>query len=208
MNPDSKPEFIEISKAEICLYRNFLHDWEAQRVYQELIENIAWQQDLIKLYGRKIPIPRLTAWYGDEGVSYKYSGILMQPHPWTETLSQLKNWIENRISGKFNSVLLNHYRNGNDSVAWHSDDEPELGENPIIASLSLGVSRKFEMRSRSHPDVDKLEILLNSGDLLIMGGDTQQNWQHQIPKMRKVTESRINLTFRSILISIDEMGIG
>jgi len=207
MNTDSKPEFIEIPKAEICLYRNFLHDWEAQRVYQELIENIAWQQDLIKFYGRKIPIPRLTAWYGDEGVSYKYSGILMQPHPWTEILSQLKTWIENRISGKFNSVLLNQYRNGNDSVAWHSDDEPELGKNPTIASLSLGVSRKFEMRSRSQPDIDKLEILLNSGDLLIMSGDTQKNWQHQIPKMRKVTESRINLTFRSIIVSIDRVGI-
>ena len=198
MNPNSIPELLQVSDAKIYLYRNFLYDGQPERLYAELIEDIAWQQDLIKFYGRKIPLPRLTAWYGDDGISYTYSGILMYPHSWTIPLLQVKGWIENKAQHKFNSVLLNQYRDGNDSVAWHSDDEPELGENPVIASLSLGASRKFELRSRVQPKLDKIEILLNSGDLLIMGEGTQKNWQHQIPKMRKVKETRINLTFRNI----------
>ena len=198
------PELVH-PDTKIYLYRNFLADGQPQRLYAELIEDIAWQQDLIKFYGRKIPLPRLTAWYGDGGISYKYSGILMHPHTWTRPLSLVKGWIENKAQHQFNSVLLNQYRNGNDSVAWHSDDEPELGEDPIIASLSLGASRKFELRSRSQPNLDKIEILLNSGDLLIMGGGTQQNWQHQIPKMRKVKETRINLTFRNICLSTEKV---
>lgn len=198
------PELVH-PDTKIYLYRNFLDDGQPDRLYAELIEHIAWQQDLIKFYGRKIPLPRLTAWYGDDGVSYTYSGILMHPHPWTSTLSLVKSWIENKAQHQFNSVLLNQYRNGNDSVAWHSDDEPELGQDPIIASLSLGASRKFELRSRSQPNLDKIEILLNSGDLLIMGRGTQQNWQHQIPKMRKVKETRINLTFRNIYPSTEKV---
>ena len=201
---DSFPELV-YPDTQIYLYRNFLNDGQPERLYAELIEHIAWQQDLIKFYGRKIPLPRLTAWYGDVGISYKYSGILMHPHPWTPTLSLLKSWIENKAQHQFNSVLLNQYRNGNDSVAWHSDDEPELGQNPIIASLSLGSSRKFELRSRLQPNLDKIEILLNSGDLLIMGEGVQGNWQHQIPKMRKVRETRINLTFRNILLSTEKV---
>jgi alkylated DNA repair dioxygenase AlkB len=201
MNPNSVPELLQVPEAKIYLFRNFLYDEQDKLLYKDLIEDIAWQQDLIKFYGRKIPLPRLTAWYGDHGVSYTYSGILMYSHFWTHSLLQVKGWIENKTQHQFNSVLLNQYRNGNDSVAWHSDDEPELGQDPIIASLSLGASRKFELRSRSQPNLDKIEILLNSGDLLIMGGGTQQNWQHQIPKMRKVKETRINLTFRNIYSS-------
>jgi alkylated DNA repair dioxygenase AlkB len=204
MNPDSIVELLPIPDAEVYLYRNFLYNWEAVRLNNELIENIVWQQDLIKLYGRKTPIPRLTSWYGDEGIAYTYSGILMEPHGWTVTLLQLKDWIENKAQCIFNSVLLNYYRNGKDSVAWHSDDEPELGKNPTIASLSLGVSRKFEIRSRLQPNINKIEILLNNGDLLIMRGGTQENYQHQIPKMHKVTESRINLTFRNIYINTNK----
>lgn len=196
----SSPIFLDIPNAEICLYRNFLYDNQEEILYKELTDNIAWQQESIKFYGRKIPIPRLTAWYGDPNSSYTYSGILMTPLPWTKTLSLLKSQIEERIQHKFNSVLLNQYRNGSDSVAWHSDDEPELGESPVIASLSLGASRKFELRSKVKSSPDKIELLLNSGDLLIMSGETQKNWQHQIPKMRRVKESRINLTFRNIII--------
>lgn len=196
----SSPIFLDIPNAEICLYRNFLYDNQEEILYKELTDNIAWQQESIKFYGRKIPIPRLTAWYGDPNSSYTYSGILMNPLPWTKTLSLLKSQIEERIQHKFNSVLLNQYRNGSDSVAWHSDDEPELGESPVIASLSLGSSRKFELRSKVKSSPDKIELLLNSGDLLIMSGETQKNWQHQIPKMRRVKESRINLTFRNIII--------
>ncbi len=205
MNPNSVPEFLQVPDAQIYLYKNFLYDGQAERLYEELLENIEWQQDLIKFYGRKISLPRLTAWYGDAGISYTYSGILMQPHPWTLTLSQIKGWIESKTKYKFNSVLLNQYRNGNDSVAWHSDDEPELGKAPIIASLSLGASRKFELRSKLQPSSDKIEILLNSGDLIVMGGETQQNWHHQIPKMRRVKEARINLTFRNICISMKQV---
>jgi len=205
MNPNSFPELVQVPDAKIYLYRNFLYDEQDKILYKDLIEDIAWQQDFIKFYGRKIPLPRLTAWYGDDGVSYTYSGILMYAHSWTRSLLQVKGWIENKAQHQFNSVLLNQYRNGNDSVAWHSDDEPELGQDPIIASLSLGASRKFELRSRSQLNLDKIEILLNSGDLLIMGEGTQQNWQHQIPKMRKVKETRINLTFRNIYPSTEKV---
>jgi len=199
MNLDSTFELLPIHNAEVYLLKNLFDSFQCQRLYDDLMEYAAWQQDLIKIYGRKIPIPRLTAWYGNEGISYTYSGILMQPHAWTETLLSVKKPIETRLPCKFNSVLLNQYRNGKDSVDWHSDDEPELGKNPTIASFSVGASRKFQMRSRLNSD--KIEMLLNSGDLLIMSGETQQNWQHRIPKMLKVTEPRINLTFRTIYVN-------
>jgi alkylated DNA repair dioxygenase AlkB len=144
-----------------------------------------------------MPIPRLTAWYGDQGKSYTYSGIEQHPEHWNPTLKLIKSKIEQIAQVSFNSVLLNLYRDGKDSVSWHSDDEPELGENPIIASVSFGATRRFSLRNK-HSKNHKIDIDLASGSFLLMQGETQHFWQHQIAKTAKEIQPRINLTFRII----------
>ena len=152
----------------------------------------------IKLYGKLVPIPRLTAWYGDSGKSYTYSKIAMSPEPWTPTLLAIKSKVEVLLGVQFNSVLLNFYRSGSDSVAWHSDDESELGENPVIGSVSFGGTRRFVFRHKYRKELNK-EVDLSHGTFLVMKGTTQHFWQHQIPKTVKKVEPRINLTFRVII---------
>lgn len=169
----------------------------SDRVLTELTQSIDWRQDSITIYGRSLPQPRLTAWYGNAGKSYTYSGLTMHPSPWTATLLDLKAKVEAVSGVAFNSVLLNLYRDGNDSMGWHSDDEPELGQNPIIGSLSLGGTRRFMLRHRSHKDL-KHQLDLTSGSLLLMRGATQHYWQHQVPKTKRPVYPRINLTFRVI----------
>ncbi|MGK7898566.1 MAG: alpha-ketoglutarate-dependent dioxygenase AlkB, partial [Xenococcus sp. (in: cyanobacteria)] len=157
-----------------------------------------WQQDHIKMYGKEIALPRLTAWYGDSGRNYTYSGITMNPQPWNSTLWEIKQRVEDLAQVSFNSVLLNLYRTGRDSVNWHSDDEPELAPGFPIASVSLGGTRRFVMKHKSKREVGKFELKLTNGSMLLMGGETQQHWLHQVPKTRKKVNSRINLTFRVI----------
>ncbi len=159
--------------------------------------NIAWKQDFIKLYGRDIPLPRLTSWYGDEGKSYQYSGIKANPNPWADGLLHIKSRIEECADHKFNCVLLNWYRDGQDSLSWHADDEKELGENPVIASANFGATRDFLIRSKED-NSQKLSIPLKHGTLLLMKGTMQHHWQHSVPKRAKVNENRFNLTFRTI----------
>src|SRR5205085_1550841 len=141
-------------------------------------------------------LPRLTAWYGDAGKSYTYSHIAMKSEPWTPILLYIKNRIEEVVEVSFNSVLLNLYRSGKDSVSWHQDNERELGENPVIGSVSFGGIRRFQFRHRLKKDIGKVDLNLTPGSLLIMKGTTQQCWQHQIPKTSKPVLPRINLTFR------------
>ena len=160
-------------------------------------KNVLWKQDFINLYGKKIPLPRLTSWYGDEGKAYKYSGILSQPHPWNKGLLYIKEQIEKVAGAHFNSVLMNWYRNGEDYLNWHTDDEPELGQNPTIASVNFGETRDFQVRHRDDHQL-KFTVPLQHGSLLIMSGEMQHFWQHAVPKRKKVTYSRINLTFRQI----------
>jgi alkylated DNA repair dioxygenase AlkB len=188
---------ILLPDADLVFYPSLLSQWESDRLLTELTQTIDWRQDSITIYGRSLPQPRLTAWYGDVGKSYTYSGITMQPTPWTATLLDLKATID-AISGQtFNSVLLNLYRDGNDSMGWHSDNEPELGPNPVIGSLSLGGTRRFMLRHRQQKDL-KHQIELTSGSFLLMQGTTQHYWQHQIPKTKRSVPPRINLTFRVI----------
>jgi alkylated DNA repair dioxygenase AlkB len=142
-----------------------------------------------------VPQPRLTAWYGDDGKAYVYSGIINHPLPWTALLLALKAKAEGFAENAFNSVLLNYYRDGSDSVGWHADDEPELGERPVIASLSFGATRTFELRRRTTGKVTK--VPLTSGSILVMRGTTQHHWIHRVPK-EPGCASRINLTFRFI----------
>ena len=189
---------LEIPDARVTLYPNFFNSEEATRIYHQLLNETQWIQHEINLFGKKIQIPRETAWHGDSGMRYTYSGMTLEPQPWNSPLIYIKQRIETEVQTSFNSVLLNHYRNENDSVGWHSDDEPELGKNPTIASLSLGATRKFQFQHKSE-NLRSINIQLTNGSLLLMSGTTQKFWKHRIPKSAVPTGSRINLTFRMIV---------
>tara|TARA_B110000240_G_scaffold168334_1_gene190666 strand:- start:335 stop:955 length:621 start_codon:yes stop_codon:yes gene_type:complete len=185
-------------KLEIEYIRDCFNKNESDALFDSLRKNIEWKQDFIKMFGKSHPIPRLTAWYGDEKKTYTYSGITMLPLPWTKELIEVKSKIEVYSKIIFNSVLLNFYRSGSDSVSWHSDDEKELGEEPIIGSISFGGIRRFRLRNKK----DKKQIHtyeLKHGSLLLMKGKTQKYWEHEIPKTKKKVSGRINLTFRFII---------
>lgn len=189
-------ESLSMPEADVIIYQSLFNQKDNQLFYN-LYNNTNWKQEYIKMYGNSIPIPRLTAWYGDSDKSYTYSKIIMNPEPWTPTLLEIKSKIEDLSGVEFNSVLLNLYRSGSDSVAWHSDDEPELGENPVIGSVSFGGTRRFMFRHKYKKELKK-EVNLSDGTFLLMKGSTQHFWQHQIPKTAKLVEPRINLTFRVI----------
>lgn len=193
-------ETIPLVDAGLRLWRAFYLPHQAQQYMDVLLKEIDWRQENIVLWGKQYPQPRLTAWYGDPGSNYAYSGIALQPQAWTPTLLQLKNDIEQACGHRFNSVLLNLYRNEEDSVGWHSDAEVELGPTPAIASLSLGATRRFRLRHKSIKDIKPLSIDLHNGSLLLMSGATQQFWQHAVPKEKHTCGARINLTFRKILM--------
>lgn len=165
---------------------------------QALIDRIAWKHEKIKLFGREVWQPRLTAYYGDQGKPYAYSHISLDPNPWTEELRFIKEKIESVSGHQFTSVLLNYYRDGQDSMGWHSDDEKELGLNPVIGSVSFGTPRKFMLKHKKDKTL-KSSVMLENGSLLLMQGTTQHHWYHQIPKTKKPLGARINLTFRKIL---------
>jgi len=193
----SEPIVFNLPDAEIIYFPKFFSEEEANALFKELLEKTPWQQDEITVYGKKHLQPRLTALYGNEGKPYSYSNITMQPHYWTPTLQKIKNLVENPAETNFTTVLLNYYRNGNDGNGWHADNEKELGINPIIASLSLGVERNFQLKHNIDA-TQKLNIVLENGSLLLMKGATQHFWKHQIPKTKKNIGPRINLTFRVI----------
>ena len=170
---------------------------ESKALLNQFITQTQWMQETIRMYGKLVQTPRLTAWYGDNDKTYTFSGNKYHPIPWTPDLLQVKNEVEAIAGTRFNSVLLNYYRDGNDSVAWHSDDEYELGHNPVIASVSFGQARRFDVRHKKDHD-SKYAINLEDGSLLLMKGDLQHNWEHRIPKSVKPTKERVNLTFRVI----------
>jgi alkylated DNA repair dioxygenase AlkB len=167
---------------------------DADRLFHDLNASIDWRQETATIMGRRVPIPRLTAWYGEAG--YVYSGIAMQPAAWTPPLLELKRCAEAHAGQPFNSVLLNLYRDGRDSVSWHADNEPGLGRNPVIASLSLGATRRFQLKHRQSGVQVALD--LTHGSCLVMAGATQHHWLHQLPKTAQPVGPRINLTFRSM----------
>ena len=146
------------------------------------------------MFGRRIAMPRLTAWYGDPGASYVYSGIANQPLPWTESLRALRVRVTMHTGSRFNSALLNLYRDGTDSLAWHADDEPELGRAPTLASLSLGATRRFRIRQRRTRE--SIGVDLEAGSLIVMTGTSQRDWEHCVPKTARTVGERINITFR------------
>ncbi|MFS0517981.1 alpha-ketoglutarate-dependent dioxygenase AlkB family protein [Nostoc sp. UIC 10607] len=198
LTSDLQVEKLSVPDAEIILYPSYFTEEESHEILQRLFIEVNWRQDKIKCYGKEIDLPRLTAWYGDTGKSYTYSNIAMNPIPWTPVLLFIKDKVEETAQISFNSVLLNLYRDGKDSISWHSDDEPELGKYPIIYSVSFGGERKLKFRHKFNKTLDKLELNLTNGSLLIMKDKTQEYWQHQIPKTSKLVTPRINLTFRVI----------
>lgn len=187
---------LDIEDGPFHLMEHFLSEQEADRLFEHLQKNTPWRKDTIKIFGKIYDVPRLQALYGDSDMNYTYSGISMDPLPWTNVLTDLKLKIESQSSFKFNVVLINYYRDGQDSNGWHSDDEPELGKYPKIASISLGESRVFQLRHKITKK--RNDIRLDNGSLLLMSGDAQSSWKHQIPKSTKVKGPRINLTFRRI----------
>lgn len=162
-----------------------------------LIRDIRWHQDHFVVSGRRFAIPRLQAWHADEGIQYSYSNNLLDTQPWVEPLVDIKRQVEARVGHSFNSVLLTYYRDGRDHVTWHADDEKELGDQPVIASLSLGATRRFQFRDKS--DHTTGHMFLDDGDLLLMHPAFQFRWQHCVPTEPAVTAPRINLTFRKVV---------
>jgi alkylated DNA repair dioxygenase AlkB len=193
----SEPISLDLPEAEIIYYPTFFNKKEADSIYTELLTQTPWQQDAITVYGKKHLQPRLTALYGNEGINYSYSRIKMHPHLWTGLLQKIKLKVENVSHTHFTTVLLNHYRDGQDSNGWHADNEKELGLNPIIASISFGAERCFQLKNNTNKE-QKKNIILEHGSLLLMKGTTQHFWKHQIPKTAKPVGPRINLTFRVI----------
>jgi alkylated DNA repair dioxygenase AlkB len=181
---------------EYIFVKDFIPQKEADAILDYLTNQIKWKQGNIRMFGKNIAIPRLTAWYGDQGMNYNYSGINNDPTPWTSELQGLKAKVELAANTSFNSVLLNQYRDGNDSVSWHADNEKELGENPIIGSVNLGATRVFKLKHNITKEVKKIN--LTHGSLLVMGGKMQHYWKHAVPKTAKKIDARINLTFRLI----------
>jgi alkylated DNA repair dioxygenase AlkB len=187
---------IQIQNGEYQFFKTCFSRKDADDYFSDLMNNIHWKQESMNMYGKQVHFPRLTSWYGDNDKPYSFSGIKLNPNPWTNTLLDINRKISIHTDAKFNSVLLNRYRSGNDSISWHTDAEPELGKNPVIASVNFGATRKFQLRHIQTKE--KIELELMHGSLLIMQGELQHFWQHQVPKTSKVVGERINLTFRVI----------
>ncbi len=188
---------LNLPDSEIRYYPSFIAAEEGHN-YLELFKNtILWQQDDIQIFGKTYAQPRLTALYADNAKPYTYSGITMKPHKFTKELVAIKRKLESEVAKNFTTCLLNLYRDGRDSNGWHADNEKELGKNPIIASITLGQERFFHLKHRTQKEL-KHKLLLEHGSLLLMQGETQHHWLHQIPKTKKPMNERINLTFRVV----------
>jgi len=191
-------ERVPLQDAEIYYLRELPLAQTAEGLMTQLIDEVPWRAENIVVWGKTFLQPRLTAWYGDNGANYSYSGIHLDPLPWTHTLIDIKNRVETLAGIDFNSVLLNYYRDHRDSMGLHSDDEPELGRRPVIASVSLGEERTFLLKHKSRRDLKSVRLQLASGSLLLMKGETQHYWKHGIEKETHPCGPRVNLTFRRI----------
>jgi alkylated DNA repair dioxygenase AlkB len=195
----SNIERLPIADADVLLYHQIELGQSYDQLLYELIDNTTWRQEEITLFGKAHRQPRLSAWYGNSDSVYTYSGISLRPRPWNQTLLNLKAGVESQLGRSFNSVLLNYYRDQRDSMGMHSDDESELGKQPVIASLSLGEERILLLRHRYRKELGTFKLPLPSGSLLVMKGDTQSHWKHGIAKQNHPCGPRVNLTFRTIL---------
>jgi alkylated DNA repair dioxygenase AlkB len=188
---------LDLFEGEVRLWPQVFTADEASSLLRELRTGVDWQQEEIVIFGQRRLVPRLVAWHGDPGAHYVYSGTEHRPQPWTPTLEHIRHRASTLAGVAFNAVLLNLYRDGRDGMGWHADDEPELGRNPVIASVSLGAERRFCLRHRRRRDL-KVDLPLPHGSLLCMAGATQHHWLHALPKTRRPVDERINLTFRQV----------
>jgi alkylated DNA repair dioxygenase AlkB len=187
-----------LAGAELWFAPDWLETGQADVLFAELRGSVEWETHRIRLFGREVDSPRLSSWIGDEDAAYTYSGTRFQPRSWPPALVDIRRRLAHELDCRFNSVLANRYRDGRDCMGWHSDDESELGPQPVIASLSLGATRHFVLKHRREPSY-KLELPLTHGSLLVMRGDTQANYRHSLPRTARPVGERINLTFRLIL---------
>lgn len=188
---------LHLPDATLAFDRHWLSIEAADQMFAELVQTIDWETHRIRLFGREHASPRLSCWIGDPAAVYVYSGARFEPRPWPDALVAVRERLARELGVEFNSVLANRYRDGRDCMGWHSDDEPELGEAPVIASLSLGATRKFVLKHRRDPQ-QKLTVELPHGSLLVMAGATQRNYRHALPRTARPVGERINLTFRRI----------
>lgn len=193
----SQWQAIDAPDAQIALLHGFLDPSTASSLLALLLAEVQWRSDTIEVFGRRHPLPRLHQWYGEPGKVYTWSGIRMEPLPWSKAVMEVRRRVELATGVRFDAVLVNLYRDGDDTVGWHADDEPELGVAPVIASVSLGAERDFVLRHRD-PAVGRVCLRLPHGSLLWMAGETQACWQHALPRRRRVREPRVNLTFRAM----------
>jgi alkylated DNA repair dioxygenase AlkB len=188
---------LHLRDAEVSWHRHWLPRDAADTLQRTLRDDVPWEVHRIRMFGRQVDSPRLSCWMGDPAARYRYSGTEFVPQPWHPALLPLRDQLSAFCGHAFNSVLLNRYRDGDDGMGWHSDNEPELGPAPVIASVSLGAPRRFLLRRRDD-HAKKAEVLLDHGDLLVMGGQTQRHYQHSLPKSARPLAERLNLTFRWI----------
>ena len=197
MNFIESPSTLSLPGADLLFYPDWLSAELANSLMKATLENIAWECHRIKIFGREVNSPRLSCWIGDAGASYVYSQTRFEPHAWLPELQAVRQRLQNEFECQFNSVLANRYRSGQDSMGWHSDNEPELGKQPVIASISLGATRRFSFRARAE-SAKAVHLELSHGSLLLMRGDTQKNYRHALAKTSKPVGERINLTYRNI----------
>jgi alkylated DNA repair dioxygenase AlkB len=183
---------------EVYYFKDVFSPLQCEKYLTELQSEIRWKHEPIKIFGKEIMQPRLTAWYGDEGRSYTYSGVTMEANSWTENLAEIKSAIQDITRSTYNSALLNLYRDGKDSIGWHRDNEKMLGIAPVIASVSFGVARTFQLRNYNDKKIIR-SIDLAPGSVLLMKGETQRHWQHRLPVAKKTSSPRLNITFRTVL---------
>lgn len=198
MNLPQSACHLPLPGADLLFYPGWLDEQSADALMENFRENIAWECHRIKIYGREIDSPRLSCWIGDPDATYVYSQTRFEPRAWLLELQALRERLQDELECKFNSVLANRYRDGQDGMGWHSDDEPELGTQPIIASISLGATRRFSVKAKT-ANAKAVHLELPHGSLLIMRGDTQKNYRHALAKTARPVGERINLTYRNIL---------
>lgn len=186
-----------LDSGELQLFKRHFGPAQCRAWLAGLIEQLVWHKDHYEVHGRRFAIPRLQAWVADAGIQYSYSNNLLALQPWSPLLLEIKALVEAQVGHRFNAVLITYYRNGMDHVTWHADDERELGEQPVIASLSLGAARSFQYKPKAEGDIE--DMVLDAGDLLLMRPAFQQGWLHQVPVEPGVGEGRINLTFRQVM---------
>ncbi len=189
----------DLEDAQLLEYPRAFDVAETEELMSALLQELSWQQERLKVAGKLRAVPRLQCWMGDRASLYGYSGVRLTPCPWNDTVKVIHLRVRELSKLSFNSVLINYYRNGQDSVAWHADDEKELGNRAVIASVSLGAERKFQLKHKHNSPAQRYQLQLRNGSLLLMGDTMQRNWLHRLPKVPGLQQARINLTFRNIV---------